>query len=174
MIKTKININNYIFPTIVILALSLTRLIPHPWNFSPMLAVGVFSGFYFRQFYTSVFIVIFSMFVGDLFLGFHSTMFFTYIALAIAVLIGIYVKHFKFKEILYSGLASSICFFVITNFGAWLTLEMYTKNFSGLIQSYLMAIPFFQNTLISTFLYLFLLKLVFDLAVKKKIFKNSF
>jgi len=174
MIKTKININNYIFPTIVILALSLTRLIPHPWNFSPMLAVSVFSGFYFRQFYASVFIVIFSMFVGDLFLGFHSTMFFTYIALIIAVLIGIYVKHFKLKEILYSGLASSICFFVITNFGAWLTLEMYTKNFSGLIQSYLMAIPFFQNTLISTFLYLFLLKLVFDLALKKKVLKNFF
>ena len=101
-------------------------------------------------------------------------MFFTYIALAISVLIGIYVKSFKFKEIFYSGLASSMCFFIITNFGAWLTLDMYVKDFSGLMQSYLMAIPFFQNTLISTFLYLYLLKLVFDLAVKKKILKNSF
>ena len=67
-----------------------------------------------------------------------------------------------------------MCFFIITNFGAWLTLDMYVKDFSGLMQSYLMAIPFFQNTLISTFLYLYLLKLVFDLAVKKKILKNSF
>ena len=99
MIKSKTNIQNYILPILIILALSLTRLVPHPWNFSPMLAVGVFSGFYFRQFYVSVFIVIFSMFVGDLFLGFHNTMFFTYIALAISVLIGIYVKSFKFKEI---------------------------------------------------------------------------
>ena len=174
MIKSKTNIQNYILPILIILALSLTRLVPHPWNFSPMLAVGVFSGFYFRQFYVSVFIVIFSMFVGDLFLGFHNTMFFTYIALAISVLIGIYVKSFKFKEIFYSGLASAMCFFIITNFGAWLTLDMYVKDFSGLMQSYLMAIPFFQNTLISTFLYLYLLKLVFDLAVKKKILKNSF
>ena len=174
MIKSKTNIQNYILPILIILALSLTRLVPHPWNFSPMLAVGVFSGFYFRQFYVSVFIVIFSMFVGDLFLGFHNTMFFTYIALAISVLIGIYVKSFKFKEIFYSGLASSMCFFIITNFGAWLTLDMYVKDFSGLMQSYLMAIPFFQNTLISTFLYLYLLKLVFDLAVKKKILKKSF
>ena len=55
-----------------------------------MLAVGVFSGFYFRQFYLSLFVVIFSMFIGDLFLGFHNLMFFTYIALAIAVLIGLY------------------------------------------------------------------------------------
>ena len=114
------------------------------------------------------------MFIGDLFLGFHSTMFFTYISLAVAVLIGLYVKHFKFTEILFSGLASSVCFFIITNFGAWLTLEMYTKNFAGLLQSYVMAIPFFHNTLISTFVYLFVLKLLFDLAVKKKIFKASF
>ena len=114
------------------------------------------------------------MFIGDVFLGFHSLMFFTYVALAIAVLIGLCVKHFKFTEILYSGLASSVCFFVITNFGAWLTHGMYAKNFSGLMQSYVMAIPFFQNTLISTFLYLLLFKLLFDLAVKKKIFKTSF
>ena len=62
MIKSKTNIQNYILPILIILALSLTRLVPHPWNFSPMLAVGVFSGFYFRQFYVSVFIVIFSMY----------------------------------------------------------------------------------------------------------------
>ena len=45
MIKSKTNIQNYILPILIILALSLTRLVPHPWNFSPMLAVGVFSGF---------------------------------------------------------------------------------------------------------------------------------
>ncbi len=161
-------------PISLILILALARLIPHPYNFSPMLAVGIFSGFYFRQFYLGLFIVIFSMFIGDLFLGFHSTMFFTYISLAVAVLIGLYVKHFKFTEILFSGLASSVCFFIITNFGAWLTLEMYTKNFAGLLQSYVMAIPFFHNTLISTFVYLVVLKLLFDLAVKEKIFKASF
>ena len=161
-------------PISLILILALARLIPHPYNFSPMLAVGVFSGFYLRQFYLSLFVIIFSMFIGDLFLGFHNTMFFTYIALAVAVAIGLSIKRFKFKEVLYSALASSICFFIITNFGAWLTLEMYTKNFAGLLQSYVMAIPFFHNTLISTFVYLLVLKLLFDLAVKKKIFKASF
>ena len=106
-----------IFPISLILILALSRLIPHPYNFSPMLAVGIFSGFYFRQFYLGLFIVIFSMFIGDLFLGFHSTMFFTYISLAVAVLIGLYVKHFKFTEILFSGLASSVCFFY--NYKFW-------------------------------------------------------
>ena len=175
MSKLTKNFQSYFLPIFLILILSFSRLIPHPSNFTPILAVGVFSGFYFRQFYLSLFVVIFSMFIGDLFLGFHSLMFFTYVALAIAVLIGLCVKHFKFTEILYSGLASSVCFFIITNFGAWLTHgEMYAKSFSGLIQSYVMAIPFFQNTLISTFLYLLLFKLLFDLVVKKKIFKTSF
>ena len=175
MNKLTKNFQGYLLPICLILILSFSRLIPHPWNFTPVLATGIFAGFYFKQFYLSLFIVILSMFIGDLFLGFHSLMFFTYVALAIAVLIGLRVKHFKFTEILYSGLASSVCFFIITNFGAWLTHgEMYTKNFSGLIQSYVMAIPFFQSTLISTFLYLLLFKLLFDFAVKKKIFKTSF
>ena len=173
MNKFKENINSFILPIVIILALSLTRLIPHPWNFTPMLAVGIFSGFYFKQFYLSLFIVILSMFIGDLYLGFHSTMFFTYISLVVAVILGLYIKHFKFTEILYSGLASSVFFFIITNFGAWLTHEeMYAKNFSGLMQSYVYAIPFFHNTLISTFLYLILLKLLFDFIIRKKITKT--
>ena len=161
------NFQSYLLPICLILILSLSRLIPHPSNFTPMLAVGVFSGFYFRNFLLGVLIVIFSMFLGDLYLGFHETMFFTYISLAVAVVFGLLIKRLKFTEILFSGLASSVCFFTITNFGAWLTLAMYEKNFSGLLQSYAMAIPFFHNTLISTFLYLIVLKLIFDLTIKK-------
>ena len=175
MNKLTKNFQGYLLPICLILILSFSRLIPHPWNFTPVLATGIFAGFYFKQFYLSLFIVILSMFIGDLFLGFHSTMFFTYISLALAVVIGLFIKHFKFTEILYSGLASSVCFFIITNFGAWLAHgEMYAKNFPGLMHSYVMAIPFFHNTLISTFAYLIVLKLLFDLAVKKKIFKASF
>ena len=167
MNKINKNIKNYFLPICLILVLSFSRLIPHPWNFTPILAVGIFSGFYFKNFILSLFIVILSMFIGDLFLGFHSTMFFTYISLALAVVIGLFIKHFKFTEILFSGLASSVCYFIITNFGAWLTLEMYEKNFAGLLQSYVLAIPFFHNTLISTLLYLIVLKLLFDLVIKK-------
>ena len=158
-----------IFPISLIFILALSRLIPHPWNFTPVLAIGLFSGFYFKQIYLSFFVVIFSMFIGDLFLGFHSTMFFTYISLAVAVLIGLNIKRFSFAEILLGGLSSSLAFFIITNFGAWLTLEMYEKNLSGLLQSYVLAIPFFHSTLISTLLYLFVLKFLFNFIVKKKV-----
>ena len=167
MNKINKNLKNYFLPICLILVLSFSRVIPHPWNFTPILAVGIFSGFYFKNFILSLFIVVFSMFLGDLYLGFHSTMFFTYISLAVAVVIGLFIKHFRFTEILFSGLVSSVCFFIITNFGAWLTLEMYEKNFAGLLQSYVLALPFFHNTLISTFLYLIVLKLLFDLVIKK-------
>ncbi len=86
----------------------------------------------------------------------------------VAVLIGFCVKHFKFTEILFSGFASSFCFFLITNFGSWLTLDMYEKNFAGLLQSYLLAIPFFHNTLISTFVYLLGIKVIFEIVINNK------
>tara|TARA_B100000427_G_scaffold314327_1_gene307380 strand:+ start:660 stop:1184 length:525 start_codon:yes stop_codon:yes gene_type:complete len=174
MFKFKKNINSVVLLASAILALSFARLIPHPWNFSPMIAAGIFAGFYFRHFYLGSFVIILSMFLGDLFLGFHNTMFFTYLSLAIVVLVGLYLKNLKFTNILYGTLASSIVFFIITNLGAWLTLEMYSKDINGLVQSYTMAIPFFHNTLISTFVYLYIFKTLFEFALKKKILKNSF
>ena len=81
----------------------------------------------------------------------------------------------KLSEIFFSGLASSFSFFIITNFGAWLTLEMYEKTLAGLLNSYVLAIPFFHNTLISTFLYLMFLKVLFEFFVNKKnIFLTDF
>ena len=168
------NIKNYILPVSLILILSFSRIIPHPANFTPVLAVGIFSGFYFKQFFLSSFIVVASMFVGDLYLGFHETMFFTYISMIAIVILGLYIKHFKYIEILFSGIIGSVCFFIITNFGAWLTLEMYEKNAAGLLQSYIMAIPFFHNTLISTFLYLIIFKLFFNFVIERKKLRSSF
>ena len=158
----------YIYAVLFIAFLVQLRLIPHPPNFTPILAAGIFSGFYFRHFFLGLFIIILSMFIGDLYLGFHDTMFFTYISLSIAVMFGLFIKQLKFSGIIFSGLVSSICFFLITNFGAWITLDMYEKNFAGLMSSYTLAIPFFQNTLISTFLYLFLFKILFKFTIDKK------
>ena len=149
--KNLINIlKKEIFPISLILILAFARLIPHPPNFTPILAVGIFAGFYFKNFILSFFIVVFSMFLGDLYLGFHNTMFFTYSALAIAVLVGYFVKKFKFTEIFLSGLISSLGFFVITNFGAWFTLK---KDTNG---NYIYR----KNTRILSFVYAILVTLL--------------
>ena len=173
MKKLNNNLKVLILPVSIILILSFSRLIPHPYNFTPILAAGVFGGFYFKNFILSLFIVISSMFVGDLVIGFHSTMFFTYTALAAAVAVGLLIKKFNFKEIIFSGLSSSVIFFLVTNFGSWLTIEMYEKSFSGLLQSYVMGIPFFHNTLLSTLIYLLVLKLTLEFVNKKKLFNFS-
>ena len=156
-----------IYSIILVAALVQLRLIPHPPNFTPILAAGIFSGYYFKNFFMSLFIIILSMFLGALYLGIHDTMFFTYISLIAVVAVGFYIKKFKSLEILFGGIISSVCFFIITNFGAWLTLDMYEKSFSGLISSYVLAIPFFQNTLVSTILYLFLFKFFFEQILNK-------
>ena len=163
----KNNIKIYIYPICLILLLSLSRMIPHPHNFTPILAVGVFSGFYFKEFFLGSLIVILSMFIGDLFLGFHSTMIFTYVSLVAAVSLGLLIKNLKITSILFTGISSSVIFYLVTNFGAWLTIPMYEKNFAGLIQSYVLAIPFFHNTLLSTLLYLVVIKLFFDFSIKR-------
>jgi hypothetical protein len=172
MTKLK-NLKYFLLPVGLILVLSFSRLIPHPSNFTPILAVGVFAGFYFRNFILSLFIVISSMFIGDLVIGLHNTMIFTYSSLILAVAIGLLIKKLNFKAVLFGGLSSSVVFFIVTNFGSWLTLEMYEKNLSGLLQSYFMAIPFFHNTLISTIIYLIALKLFLEFSIKKKLINIS-
>jgi len=167
MKKLKKNYNHYFWPICLILILSFSRLIPHPWNFTPVLATSIFAGFYFKEFFLSFFIVIFSMFLGDVFLGFHSTMIFTYISLIIAVLIGLFIKVLSFKNILLSGLVGSICFFIITNFGVWLVTDMYDQSIEGLLTCYVAAIPFFSNTILSTLFYLFLIKFLEKSLLKK-------
>ena len=164
---------NFLPFVLLVLFLSLFRLIPHPSNFTPILAAGIFSGFYFRNLLLGSFIVILSMFIGDLIIGFHSTMIFTYTSLIAVVAIGLFIKKFNFKEIFLSGLSGSVCFFIITNFGAWINLAMYEKNLQGLIQSYILAIPFFHNTLLSTFIYLIGIKLILDYTARYKAKKIS-
>ena len=127
MKKFNINFQNFYLPVSLILILSFSRLIPHPWNFTPILATGIFSGFYFRKFYLSLFIVIISMFVGDLVIGFHNTMIFTYLALTVSVGIGLLIKQFKAFEIFFSGIFSSICFFIFVFY--------YFRKFEAKIQT---------------------------------------
>ena len=59
------------------------------------------------------------------------------------------------KKILYI-----ILFFIISNFGVWLTGSLYQQSLEGLIQCYIMALPFFTNTLLSTIIFALLIEFV--------------
>ena len=147
-IKSKVSIFAIILLAVV------TRLIPHAPNFAPIGGLALFSGANFKN-KTALLIPLSAMFISDIFLGFHKTVPFVYLSFIIIALIGGLIKTNKWQSLLKASLISSVLFFLITNFGVWATGSMYQKNLSGLIQSYVMGLPFFRNTIISDLFYSF-------------------
>ena len=138
----------------IILLAVIARLIPHAPNFAPIGGLALFSGSHFKK-KIALLIPITTMFVSDIFLGFHKTIPYVYVSFLIIALIGRLIKNSKWQSLALASLVSSVLFFLITNFGVWATGSMYVKNLNGLMQSYAMGIPFFRNTIISDLFYSF-------------------
>lgn len=51
------------------------------------------------------------------------------------------------------GIISSLFFFLYTNFGWWVMSNMYPRTLDGLIQCYIMGLPFFKNNLIGNLIF---------------------
>ena len=142
--------------------IALSRIIPHPPNFTPVLAMAVFMPYLTRNLYSAMVVPLSAMFVSDLYLGFHSFMFWVYGSILLGTTLSQYTMSIK-KTYIHLGtnaLASSVIFFIITNFAVWMSGTMYPHTLDGLILCYTMAIPFFGNTLAGTFFYVSLLGLV--------------
>ena len=146
---------------VLILIGAFMRLIPHPPNFTPILALALFAGTKFKDTRYSFIIPIIAMLISDIFIGFHYGMTLIYLILISTTIIG---RHAK--GIFSAGLASSMLFFIVSNFQVWLVSGMYQKNIFGLIECYAMAIPFFGMTLLSTVIYTYALFSVFYLLTK--------
>ena len=69
---------------VIILMLALSRLIPHPPNFTPILGMAVFSGAIINHKLFSYLIPLAAMLISDLYLGFHA--FFSFILVSMLVL----------------------------------------------------------------------------------------
>ncbi|HMV25496.1 MAG TPA: hypothetical protein PLH27_14310 [bacterium] len=140
-------------PTLVTVLLIVGyRLMPHPWNFVPVTAMAIFGGIYLNR-SLAYGLPLASMIVADLFLGMDWTSPVVYASILVSSWIGtrvrnVYENKKQFAVAVGGGtLASSVLFYLTTNFAAWLVIPEYTKDISGLIQSYIMAIPFFKNAL---------------------------
>jgi len=143
-----------IFPITLILILALSRLIPHPPNFTPIIAVAILSGYFFKNLYFSFLVLIASMVIADFFIGFYDNMFVVYLSLML-ITFTFYRAGSKlnYKSLFLFSLFGSLIFFVITNFGVWALGNLYEKNLKGLIDCYILAIPFFGNTFLSTLIF---------------------
>ncbi len=141
--------NNILFVILVFIG-ALSRLIPHGWNFTAIGAVALVAGFLILNKALAVATPLLALLISDLVIGFHSTMIYVYGAYALIVGLGILFKYQKqFKNIILTSVTGSLLFFMITNFGVWAEGIIYAKNFSGLMESFVMGIPFYRNQFLS-------------------------
>ena len=143
------------------------RVIPHPPNFTPVIALCFYLPILFGLW--SIPFIIMSFAITDYFIGFHSLLIWTWSSLVIIGMLSRFSVGFKTRISLV--ITGSFMFFVVTNFGVWLTSSFYEQSFNGLLTCYIMAIPFYTNTLISTALFSGIIEL---LILSRLFFPNLF
>lgn len=150
---------------VMILLAALSRLLPHPPNFSPVEAIALFGGAYFASRAWALLVPLAAMLVSDLVLaGMLGSSYAAYIGgisfwsvyacIALSTLLGFGLRgKVGGARLLGFSLAGSVLFFVATNFGAWLASPFYPQTAAGLGAAYVAGIPFFQWTALGTLAY---------------------
>jgi hypothetical protein len=158
-----------LYRTLLALALILLaaglRIAPHPWNFTPVGAMALFSGALLKDRRLAFLFPLVALFVGDIFIGFHKLLPIVYASFLVNVAIGLWLRDRRsIARISLATLLGTIQFFLVTNFSVWRFLNSYPKTASGLAACYLAGIPFFWNTLAGDAFYAALLFSSFALA----------
>ena len=152
------NHNRLIALLTAILFAALLRLVPHPPNFAPIGAMALFSGAYLGRRPAAFAVPLGAMVLSDALLGFYSGFWITYLAVGLIVLVGALVLLRKSPlRIAGAAVASSVLFFLVSNFGTWALSGMYPHTPAGLAACFVAAIPFFQNTVAGDLFYATLL-----------------
>ena len=146
----------------------LSRLIPHPPNFTPIIAGAVFLPFMLKDNRLVIALPLICLFFSDLIIGFHNTMFWTYGAFFLISLAVINYSKLRLRNLLALSVASPTFFYLFTNFGVWLSSITYAKSLSGLIECYILALPFYGNSLCSTVLFSLTFFITRNLLLKRK------
>jgi hypothetical protein len=160
----------------LILVAALSRLLPHAPNFTPVGATALFGAAYFTEKYWALIIPFIALWVSDLilnnivyaeyyegFVWFTSGFAWIIGAFALITLFGMgFLKKIKPMNLLASSLVASALFFLITNFGVWMSGVMYPKTGAGLMATYAAGVPFFWNTLAGDLFYVSVLFGVYE------------
>lgn len=165
--------------TAIILLAAFSRLLPHPANFAPLGAMALFGAAHYKNRYMAVIIPMVSMFLCDLaitnlvysemyngFVLFYPGCLFTYLSLLLITCVGFLIfRQVSIGKIVIGSLSASVIFFLVSNFGTWISgMMLYTKDISGLISCYIAGLPFFKNTIAGDLLYSGILFGVYKLA----------
>jgi len=140
---------------VLILLAAASRLLPHPPNFAPVAAIGLFAGAMLGR-RTAWLVPLAALLLSDAVIGFYHpmSMFWNYAGFAACLLLGSTILGPARSLPRFAGatLTSSIAFFALSNFGMWAS-GYYPRTFAGLVECYVAALPFFRNTLVSDVLY---------------------
>ena len=150
-----------------ILFAALSRLLPHAYNFTPLGAIALFGAAYFPKKKWALIIPILALWLSDLVLNnvmyaayydgftfFTSGFLYIYGAFAMIVLLGVVLmKKITMPRVIGGALGGSIIFFIVSNFGVWLTSPLYPNTLEGLVMCYTAAIPFFHYTIAGNLIY---------------------
>lgn len=188
MIKVEIKSSPLLFLLVVgiLVITSLSRLLPHPWNFSPLGAIAIFGGATIGHRYLNMLIPLFFVWASDLlvnnilyksnfneFVWFYDGFYWQYICYLIVSFLANYaINSFRFHRIILFSLFSSLLFYLISNFGVWVSGSLYSPDFQGLISCYVAGLPFLKGNLLGDLVYTSVLFGVFYLATRKFYFNR--
>lgn len=138
--------------TLVILGAT-ARLLPHPANFAPLGAIAIFSGLFLPR-KLAFWLPVAALLISDVFIGFYmwEVMVTVYASILLTTFVATKIQA-KFAPVVGLTLASAIFFFLTTNAAVWAFGTMYTHTLAGLGESYIKALPFFRNSLLSDLFY---------------------
>ena len=153
----------------IFLTLAASRFIPHPPNFTSLIALSFYVPALLGRKYLPALVL--SFILTDLFIGFHSTVLFTWGSI---ILIGLISKYLKNNILirLFGALSGAFIFFLITNFGVW-SLGGYGYNLEGIILCYTLALPFFAQTVTATLIFSFIIESIYKFSESKGFLNKS-
>ena len=162
--------NTFLPIAILIFLAAITRFIPHPFNFTAIGAMALFSGANFKDKRFAYLMPIAVMLLTDLFLGFHFSILPVYACFAFTVWLGTRISNKQnFLNVAGSSITSSVVFFLITNLPFWyLDQHLYPMSLEGTLQSYTMGLPFFLNQIVGDLFFNGVLFSVYHLVIFKR------
>lgn len=127
------------------------RLLPHPPNMTPLVAVALFGGATLST-GLGIAVPLVAILASDLVLGLHDVVAFTWGSVLLTVMLGWWVgRRPRTGRIAGGAVLGSTLFFLVTNFGVWLLGHggtMYPRTPAGVLECYVAALPFYRNALI--------------------------
>ena len=154
---------------------ALSRILPHPANFTPVTALALFGGSHLPK-KQAILVPLLAMLISDVGLFILAgyplmvwSTFFVYTSLALISILGMWLKESTtFSRFLLCSISSVALFFVVTNFGVWIADRLYPMTFGGFVDCYIAAIPFVKNSLFGDLAWMIILFGSFSLLHGKK------